>query len=135
MSTETGRPIAEKNSWKTSPMPEKYSKIKLKVQLTSKELEKLKKGHIPEEMEDKWFMYYQDGKLYCHRSWTGFCIYIVDIPENGMITNALVNRDSEQYKCTDDKSDVSAAEFLIFSLAERQKEAKQKLFDYVKSIK
>lgn len=29
-------------------------------------------------MEDKWFWYMEGDTLYIHRSWTGFCIYIVE---------------------------------------------------------
>jgi len=32
-------------------------------------------GFIPECMEDKWFMYFEDNVLYCHRSWTGQFVY------------------------------------------------------------
>ena len=39
----------------------------------------LKLGHIPQEMEDKWFGYIEEDTLHIHRRWTGFCIYIVKI--------------------------------------------------------
>lgn len=30
-------------------------------------------------MEDKWFSYMDENTLYAHRSWTGYCIYIIEI--------------------------------------------------------
>lgn len=35
-------------------------------------------GLIPGAMEDKWFLYLEDNKFYCHQSWTGYCAYIVE---------------------------------------------------------
>jgi hypothetical protein len=35
----------------------------------------MKIGHIPADMDDKWFIFFEDGWLYFHRSWTGDCIY------------------------------------------------------------
>ena len=32
-------------------------------------------------MEDKWFSYMDGNTLYAHRSWTGYCIYIIEINE------------------------------------------------------
>ena len=41
----------------------------------------IKKGVIPKAMEDKWFIYYDtsENKLYLHRSWTGFLMYVVQV--------------------------------------------------------
>lgn len=56
----------------------------------------IKKGHLPKQMEDKWFMFFENNKLFIHRSWTGFCIYIVDINDTGKL-KTIVNRDHNQY--------------------------------------
>ena len=37
-------------------------------------MDQIRAGHIPEMMEDKWFIYWQDDRLFFHRSWTGYCI-------------------------------------------------------------
>jgi hypothetical protein len=67
-------------------------------------------------MEDKWFVYWKDDCLYFHRSWTGFCIYIVrfvcdDI--GGKAAVATVNRDPDQYGGTDDEYDRRMIAYLI----------------------
>jgi hypothetical protein len=41
--------------------------------------DKLMEGLVPVEMEDKWFVYFEDGWLYFHRSWTGALIYWIKL--------------------------------------------------------
>lgn len=60
-------------------MEQPFKRVPLRnLTLTTKEYARLSLGLIPEEMEDKWFIYLEDNKLYCHRSWTGLCAYIVE---------------------------------------------------------
>ena len=89
--------VVLQTDWDTKPMPEKHEEFILKRDMSMEELEILKQGHIPERMEDKWFWYYQDGSLYVHRSWTGFCIYIVKIDFARCEHRVIVNRDDSQY--------------------------------------
>ena len=54
-----------------------------------------------------------DGEtLYAHRSWTGFCLYIIEFKpdDNHLVT---VNRNQEQYKNTDIGYDVKALNDLL----------------------
>lgn len=90
--------IAQQTDWDTKPMPERHEEFILKRDMSMAELEILKKGHIPRAMEDKWFWYYQDGKLYAHRSWTGYCVYIMEIDFARCEHKVIVNRDDRQYK-------------------------------------
>lgn len=61
-SSGTMSQIAVKNSWKTlSFSPGKTVVLPLSKSLTKGEFEELKKGVIPEQMEDKWFVYYDKG--------------------------------------------------------------------------
>lgn len=82
-------------------MPQSFEIFDLSWELSQKQLEKLKNGFIAEDMDQKWDIYFDQGKLYLHRSWTGSCIYIADILEQndgrGLITTVKVNRDKEQY--------------------------------------
>lgn len=67
-------------------------------------------------MEDKWFIYYADSHLYFHRSWTGYCIYIVRFNEqdNGAIAvDFSANRDSSQTREDNDERDKEMLSFLI----------------------
>lgn len=69
----------------------------------------LKRGVIPVEMEDKWFIYWLGNSLYFHRSWTGFCVYVVQfaVAEDGSarIVSVLANRDPDQYSVLNDVVD------------------------------
>ena len=54
--------IALKSSWDIKHMPRhKHTTIGIGIELSEEELIELAKGHIPEEMEDHWFMYF-DGE-------------------------------------------------------------------------
>ena len=75
------RKIAVKTDWKTLEMPEAHECFKLERKISGEELNNLRYGHIPHEMEDKWFSYMDGNTLYAHRSWTGYCIYIIEINE------------------------------------------------------
>jgi hypothetical protein len=71
---------------------------------------------IPEEMEDKWFVYEDGGRLFFHRSWTGICIYEVvfrKTPAGHEVAEAWVNRDPEQYTAVDDEYDARLLSWLI----------------------
>lgn len=84
------------DDWKTTPMPDKHDTFTLKRTFTDQQMQILRRGHIPQEMEDKWFWYMEGDTLYAHRSWTGICIYSVKFTGK---TSAVVtvNREPEQY--------------------------------------
>ena len=117
--------VATRKSWKIEPMPEENKEVKLNISLNDEEIKQLKKGHKPEAMEDHWFMFYEDGKLYLHRSWSGYCIFIVEIPEDGKITKAIVNRNKEQCTNTSDEWAIHQMELLIYYLVGRNEETKE----------
>ena len=68
---------AVKSDWRTLEMPARHSEYYIKRHFSEKQMECLRFGHVPEEMEDKWFWYMEGQKLYAHRSWTGICDRIV----------------------------------------------------------
>jgi len=87
-------------------------------------MRQIREGLLPQQMEDKWFIYWQDDALYFHRSWTGFCIYVVRFAVEGnsfRVVEADVNRDPEQYGETDDARDAKMISFLIDLLLLRQR--------------
>ena len=102
--------VAIKSSWKVMPMPDKNTVIPLNVTLPSDVMHIIKYGHIPEAMEDHWFMYCDETTIRYYRSWTGVCIYVAKYEDDGetcRITELMVNREPEQYTCTDDKHDIA----------------------------
>ena len=93
---------AESTSWKREPfregVPVPYSAL-----LTPNELERIKTGYLPREMEDKWFIYYEAPYLFIHRSWTGLPVYRLKLVVQEMgasVEEALwsVNGASEEEK-------------------------------------
>ena len=67
-------------------------------------------------MEDKWFIYWKNDGLFFHRSWTGYCIYVVRFvakADNFMMIEADVNRDPEQYNETNDENDIEMISCLV----------------------
>ena len=95
---------ARREDWKTEPMPKQTETFVLQRSFGDEEMKALRPGHIPQAMEDKWFWYMEGSTLWAHRSWSGFCIYRIDFKEDGhhIVT---VNRDPEQYGCTDTEED------------------------------
>lgn len=103
-------------SRKTEPLPANRARLKLDRSFSRAEWAALQLGFIPQEMEDKWFIYEAGGWLYFHRSWTGFCIYWVqfrEAPNGGEIAEAWVSREKEQYKQTNDDYDARLLSWLI----------------------
>src|SRR5262245_18198850 len=94
---------ATREMWKLLPLPEIRAGVGLDESYTVQEFERIKRGLIPSEMEDKWFVFYEEPWLYFHRSWTGACIYGVRFRSSdaGVSTvESWVSRDSEH----DDKA-------------------------------
>ena len=108
---------AQKSDWdKCGPMPKEHVVLSFQYEYSSEDYEKIQYGVIPEQMEDKWFLYFEDNKLHCYRSWTGNCLYIVEFKvseESSQIVKLTVNRDREQYTERDDNWDCHFVVYLI----------------------
>ena len=99
-----GNRIACRKDWKNLPMPQQCETFVLNRSFNEEEMMMLHKGNVPQSMEDKWFWFVEDNVLYAHRSWTGYCVYIIEFKDddNHLVT---VNRDPEQYGCTSIEED------------------------------
>ena len=75
--------IAVPSAWKTKDLPARRASVTLDREFSRKEMDHIRQGVIPEVMEDKWFIYWNDDALFFHRSWTGFCIYVVRFAADG----------------------------------------------------
>jgi hypothetical protein len=88
----------------------------LSLLFSDREAEQMAKGHIPEDMDDKWFIFFEEGWLYFHRSWTGHCIYAVRLassPAGMRIAEAWVNRNKYEYNSAGMDSDNRMVEQLF----------------------
>jgi len=107
---------ATKEDWKTKPPPEKRLPLGYEAEFSEIEGKMIQKGIVPEEMEDKWFVYLEGDYLNFHRSWTGALIYWLKMEQTttGLkVVDSWVNRDEEEYKETDLGYDRKFLNFLI----------------------
>ena len=81
--------LATKDSWKTLPPRGEFEIVDYSDSFTQNELEALKHGLIPRDMEDKWFIYYDSDILHFHRSWTGDLIFTVRLYQVAFIDVTL----------------------------------------------
>ena len=100
---------AERSDWNNEVLSSQRITIDLTRTFTENEMNYITMGVIPEQMEDKWFIYWQDDTLYFHRSWTGVCIYMVrfkKVDEQYTIFEADIDRNPEEYKEEDTLKDI-----------------------------
>lgn len=106
---------ATKTSWQNHPI-DNPKKIDFSFHFNDKQFEKLKHGLIPQQMEDKWFIFYENDWLYFHRSWTGFGLYkaqLIKEKDGYSIKEFWAERNQEKYKNEDDDTDIENISFLI----------------------
>jgi 8-oxo-dGTP diphosphatase len=117
---------AARSDWKTLPLPAARRVLSFDGSFTPGQFARIKEGFIPESMDDKWFVFFEEPWLYLHRSWTGFCIYQVRFERAGedvRVAEVLANRDPEQYRETDDIRDALLLAVHLAGRAGRQTEA------------
>ena len=107
---------AVKSDWKAKPMPEAHVVIPMHKELNAEDLAIVAQGAVPGSMDEKWFIYLEDDRLFMHRSWTGNCIFILEVETsvNGALLKSIaVNRKPEEYGGDDDEYDVALANWVI----------------------
>ncbi|MHC5722873.1 MAG: hypothetical protein ACYTXY_01725, partial [Nostoc sp.] len=103
-------------------MPSASTNIMVEKFYSQEEFDRIAAGVIPEQMEDKWFIFYEAPWVYLHRSWTGFCIFKVRfevVGESVKIAEVYVNRDPTQQMNIDDEHHASMLRILLDSRAKR----------------
>jgi hypothetical protein len=107
--------IATKDTWINLPI-DNPKHLKINLVFNESEFSKIKNGLIPEEMEDKWFIYYEEGFLHFHRSWTGYGLFKAKItkePTGYIIRDFWVERNIEKYSNLDDDGYRTTLKLLI----------------------
>ena len=108
--------VATSKDWKTKPLPKKRSLIPADRQLTSGEMNRIKRGFIPTVMEEKWFIFFKRNRLYFHRSWTGYCVFVAHFKrrQEGFVLHLIeANRNRRQYTEQDDDYDAKLVSDII----------------------
>lgn len=96
------------------PMPEKmevakpwgnpldvYVSVPQNFYLTAKQMDIIRYGHIPDAMEDHWYMYCDDTAIHYLRSWTGFQIFEAHYEKCGdeyRITEVRINNNPNEHR-------------------------------------
>jgi len=104
-----------KTAWKANEFS-KPQTLNTKLCFTETHYARIRHGLRPEQMEDKWFAYFDDGRLCFHRSWTGAKIYEAQIQKADPgyeITIINVERNEEIYSNADDNEDIRSFMFLL----------------------
>lgn len=86
---------------------------------TETEMRRLRLGVVPDDMGEKWFIYCEGDTLNFHRSWTGYCIYIVRVTADGpawTVREAWVTADPRLYGRSTDGYECAILRVLIRSL-------------------
>jgi hypothetical protein len=107
---------ASRSSWKTLPPPSERAALELPLMFSDEEGERIRQGYVPKNMDDKWFIFFENGWLYFHRSWTGHCIYGVRLdgsPNGVRVVEAWVNHNKEQYNSPGVETDLRMVQQLF----------------------
>ncbi|WP_093615255.1 hypothetical protein [Streptomyces indicus] len=82
--------------------------------------ERIRRGYAARDMDEKWNVFCEGGTVFLHRSWTGYGVYEATFTPTGdggrRITAALVERDAEIYRCTDDAYDCVMLELVLSAI-------------------
>lgn len=57
--------------------------IPFRAQFDARQCERIRQGYVPQQMEDKWFIYCEGENAYFHRSLTGNCLYVLELRATG----------------------------------------------------
>jgi len=109
-------------SWKCEPFKEGVS-LPYRASFDAEMFALVKQGLIPQAMEDKWFIYYDEPHLYLHRSWTGKPVYrlMLRSTSNGAeITEAQWSKDVADASKFGVEYEARLVDFLVSNLLLRQ---------------
>jgi hypothetical protein len=104
---------------KCKPMPPERSAVPFERTFSSDEWQKVVRGVVPRQMEDKWLVYTEGRTIFFHRSWTGYCIYQLSVEQQGdtwAVREAIVNGNRAQHQGSDVAYEASLLDFLIDAL-------------------
>ena len=109
--------VAKDTSWKTERMPRTdISKVNVDIILSEEDMEIIRKGHIPEAMEDHWFMFCDDEFIRYYRSWTGMCAFEAHYHkkfDHYIVDELCINQALAEFGVNGDKSGEALFTYLL----------------------
>jgi tetratricopeptide (TPR) repeat protein len=112
------RQTASRNSWENYPMSDIKIKQLFTIGIPDEFYKNLKKGLVPETEEDKWFVYYEDDKVYFHEAESGICVYEMHIKYDKVLsryTEVFCEGDESKY-IINESLEFSFFSFILFIL-------------------
>ena len=111
---------ATKNDWELFPLPDKHVSLAVNRTFDRYQMERIKMGVVPRDMDERWLIYYEDDTLYLHRSWTGYCAFAVrfNVLDEGSarMYECLASREELQYASSEDAEDLKLLNSIIDEL-------------------
>lgn len=102
---DPNRPVNRADWPELHPMPERHTRINLSLTYDDAQMDSIRLGFKPTDMDEKWFLYFADDRLYFHRSATGNLIFIVlfRLGEDGLWhgDQAIASRDPDYTRTPD----------------------------------
>lgn len=112
------RPVANRESYAIRPSGP-MARLPYQAAFSQAEYALIRRGLIPAEMDDKWFIFWEADSLYLHRSWTGHQVYRVEFQPMGSgfeVAQATVTSDATFYHRGPDSDEAALLDFLIRGL-------------------
>ena len=109
---------ARRSSWKVEPLTVPQPIPAPARVWTDKEMDVIQRGYVPWIMDEKWFIFMEQNRLFAHRSWTGLGVYEATFaPTEGgyVIESAAVTGDETGYRRSSDEAESLTLEVLIAS--------------------
>lgn len=83
-----------RKDWENAPMPGGCLQLEYARLFTPAEYRKISFGLLPADMDEKWFIFLDEERLFFHRSWTGECSFQLQLTAEGgnyRVTEAWMN--------------------------------------------
>lgn len=114
-----GAVFATRASFKTASPPKLRECLQLFELYSADDMAIIRQGLVPRDMDDRWFMFFENDSLHIFRSWTGyqiFALHFAEAPDGGAtLSGGWVNRDAAQFSGDCLSSDAALALDLISS--------------------
>jgi len=94
--------VATRQSWSRLDFRGPFVPILWKACFSETQFALICLGHIPADMDDRWFCFFEDPELFIHRSWSSVCVYKVRFARvgNGYVVDeaqVLEGRETPQF--------------------------------------
>jgi len=108
------RKEATRDSWSNLDFRGPFTPVPWRASFSDSQFALIRLGAIPEEMEERWFCFFEDPELFIHRSWSGICVYRVRFARDGngyVVDEALVREGRQSVELS-----VEFLDFLVHKL-------------------